>query len=74
MRMLTAAEKAKMEELYLGQTVEYLGSSDPDPHTRLKAGDRGKVKAVDSLGTLHVQWDGGGTLGLIFGVDHYKVV
>jgi hypothetical protein len=36
-----------------------------DTATRLKAGDLGTVRRVDSLGTIHVDWDSGSTLGII---------
>lgn len=37
-----------------------------DPYSPLKAGDRGTVAMIDSLGgTIHVNWDNGSTLGLV---------
>jgi hypothetical protein len=45
-----------------------------DPWTRLKPGDEGTVSFVDSLGTLHVDWDSGSKLGLVPGEDHYEVL
>jgi len=35
-----------------------------DPHTNLKPGDAGTVRAVDGLGTVHVAWDSGSRLGI----------
>lgn len=29
----------------------------------------GKVFHVDDIGTIHVNWDNGSTLGVVFGVD-----
>lgn len=40
-----------------------------DPYTKLQAGDMGTVKCVDDIGTIHVKWDRGGSLGIVFGVD-----
>ncbi|MCQ9352951.1 DUF4314 domain-containing protein [Corynebacterium sp. 153RC1] len=34
----------------------------------------GEVIVVDSLGTIHVAWDDGTSLGLIPGVDRYQVL
>ena len=34
----------------------------------------GAVKKVDDMGTIHVLWDNGSTLGVIEGVDSFKVV
>lgn len=36
-----------------------------DPYTNLKSGDEGTVQFIDDLGTVHVLWDNGSTLGLI---------
>ena len=35
-----------------------------DPYTKLKPGDEGTVSMVDDLGTVHVNWDNGSTLGM----------
>ena len=35
----------------------------------LKPGDEGTVFHVDDAGTVHVNWDCGSTLGMVYGVD-----
>jgi hypothetical protein len=45
-----------------------------DPYTQLKSGDEGTVSFVDSLGTVHVNWDSGSGLGLVPGEDSWSVV
>ena len=40
-----------------------------DPHTKLRRGDRGTVVCVDDIGSIHVGWDQGSTLAVIFGED-----
>ena len=40
-----------------------------DPYTNLRQGDRGTVTLVDDIGTIHVNWDRGSTLGVVFGED-----
>ena len=40
-----------------------------DPYTNLRLGDRGTVTLVDDIGTIHVNWDRGSTLGVVFGED-----
>ena len=35
----------------------------------LKAGALGTVIGVDDIGTIHVAWDCGSSLGVVFGVD-----
>jgi len=43
-----------------------------DPWTRLRPGAVGTVGFVDSLGTVHVDWDSGSRLGLVPGEDHWR--
>lgn len=35
-----------------------------DPYTKLRSGELGTVEHVDDMGTLHVKWDCGSSLGL----------
>ena len=48
---------------YIGKRVRFLRSSDP--FTKLQHGDEGVVTSVDDLGTFHIKWDNGSTLGMI---------
>ena len=45
-----------------------------DPYTKLQAGDEGAVIAVDDIGTIHIQWDSGSTLGAVYGGDAIRKV
>lgn len=45
-----------------------------DPYRDLEAGTLGKVMHVDDIGTIHVVWDCGSTLGVAYGVDSCVVV
>lgn len=40
-----------------------------DPYSKLCPGDTGTVDSVDSIGTIHVSWDSGSSLGIAFGPD-----
>ena len=40
-----------------------------DPYTSLTTGDKGTVRYVDDMGTIHISWDCGSTLGAVYGVD-----
>ena len=40
-----------------------------DPYTKLLPGETGTVVHVDCVGTIHVDWDNGSTLGVAFGID-----
>lgn len=37
-------------------------------------GTEGVVKFVDDIGTIHVNWSTGSSLGLILGVDKYELI
>ena len=46
-----------------------------DPHNLdLKAGAIDTVMHVDDIGMIHVAWDCGSTLGVVYGVDSCTVV
>ena len=45
-----------------------------DPYTNLRQGDRGTVTMVDDIGTIHVNWDRGSSLGVVFGEDECRRV
>ena len=40
-----------------------------DDYSTLKEGDKGTVVMVDDIGTIHVDWDNGSSLGVVFGED-----
>jgi hypothetical protein len=43
-----------------------------DPYTTLKSGDQGTVSQVDDIGTVHVAWDNGSSLGAAYREDAIK--
>lgn len=59
---------AELKENYpKGCRVELIHMDDP--FTRLMPGSKGTVKCVDDIGTIHVSWDCGSTLGIVYGED-----
>lgn len=34
----------------------------------------GTITGVDDIGTIHVEWDNGSSLGLVPGVDKYRIL
>lgn len=44
-----------------------------DPHAP-PVGTHGSVAAVDDIGTIHVRWDNGSSLGVAYGVDSCHIV
>jgi len=55
-----------------GQRIRLVYTSDE--YTRLRPGALGTVVLEDSLGTVHVKWDEGSSLGLVPGEDVWEVV
>ena len=51
-----------------GCRVELVQMNDPYC-TKLKPGCRGTVISVDDIGTIHVNWDCGSSLGVVYGED-----
>lgn len=55
-----------------GQRVQLIYTDDP--YTELRAGDKGIIDHIDDIGTVHVHWDNGSTLGLIPGKDLFRIL
>lgn len=56
----------------VGKRVELILITDA--WTKLAPGDKGTVKSVDDIGTVHVRWDEGYNLGLIPDEDKWRVL
>ncbi len=56
----------------VGTRVRLVSCSDP--YTTLPPGTYGTVRLVDDMGTVHVAWDNGSSLGMVAGYDRYEVV
>ena len=56
-----------------GTRVELIHMDDPY-NTKLTPGCRGTVRFVDSAGTIHVDWDCGSSLGVVYGEDKVKTI
>lgn len=68
-----ATLKSLRERFPKGCRVELVRMNDPY-NTRLHEGCRGTVTDVDDIGTIHVFWDCGSSLGVVYGEDSCKVV
>lgn len=53
-----------------GTRVELL--SMDDSYRSMEPGLQGTVKAVDDIGTIHIAWDNGCSLGVVYGVDRIR--
>lgn len=56
----------------VGRRVRLISTSDP--YTRLEPGTLGTVRLVDDMGTVHVKWDDGSSLGLVPREDRFEYV
>ena len=45
-----------------------------DLYSKLKPGDRGTVEFVDDIGTIHISWDCGSGLGIVYGEDRIRII
>ena len=61
------------EEYPAGARVELTRMSDPY-NTSLFPGEKGTVISVDDIGTIHVKWDCGSSLGVVYGEDGCRVI
>lgn len=58
----------KVKEQYpAGSRVELI--SMDDPYRDIPSGTKGTVTEVDDTGTIHVHWDNGCCLGVVYGED-----
>lgn len=62
------ALQALRERYPAGTRVELVHMDDPF-NTKLIPGCRGTVRIVDDVGTIHVRWDCGSGLGVVYGED-----
>ena len=58
------------EKYPAGTRVELVQMNDM--YSRLVAGDKGTVRCVDDMGTIHISWDKGSSLGIVYGEDSCK--
>jgi hypothetical protein len=73
MKVMSRGQVEAVRKMYpRGTRVELV--SLEDPYSRLPQGMRGTVDAVDDIGTIHVRWDNGSRLGIVYGVDSIRIV
>ena len=64
----TVVFQALCEQFPKGTRVELVQMDDPY-NRKLVPGCRGTVVSVDAMGTIHVAWDCGSSLGVAYGED-----
>ena len=72
MRMISEAALAALKARYpAGTRVELIHMDDPY-NKKLVPGCKGTVQFVDDAGSIHVRWDIGSSLAVVFGEDACK--
>ncbi len=67
MRTISRETLAHLRQTYpAGTRVELVSMDDPQAPP---PGTRGTVIAVDDIGTIHVTWETGSSLGVAYGAD-----
>jgi len=68
----------KVLEVYRKQNLDFTGKrikcvemNDEHP---VESGVEGTVRGVDDMGTIHVNWDNGRTLGIVPSEDKYEMI
>lgn len=67
-KMVSKRVLQELREYYPKGTRVQLVRMD-DPYSTLEQGDKGTVSLVDDMGTIHILWDKGSSLGVVYGVD-----
>ena len=65
--------KQLREQYPPGTRVELVHMDDPY-NRKLVPGCKGTVRCVDDIGTIHVRWDCGSSLGVVYGEDSCTLV
>ena len=72
MQMIKEWQLKQLREQYpVGTRVELVHMDDPY-NRKLVPGCQGTVRWVDDMGTIHISWDFGSNLGVVYGVDSCK--
>ena len=72
MQVINEWQLKQLREQYpAGIRVELLQMDDPY-NRKLVPGCQGTVRWVDDMGTIHVDWDCGSSLGVVYDIDSCK--
>lgn len=74
MKLIDKATLEHIRDLYsAGTRVALIKMNDPY-NKKLQPGSTGTVIAVDDIGTIHVSWDCGSSLGIVYGEDTCRIL
>ncbi len=72
MEIISREELEKLRKEYPeGTRLRLTNMTDPQAPA---AGTLGNVTNIDDIGTIHVAWDTGSSLGLVYGEDTFEIV
>ena len=73
-KLISTQERELLQKKFLpGSRVELIQLDDPYCKDLLP-GAKGTVNFVDAVGTIHVTWDCGSSLGVVYGVDQCRLI
>lgn len=72
MEMINGKVLERLRKMYpVGAKVELVRMEDVQAPP---VGTKGVVEFIDDIGTIHVKWENGSSLGVVYGEDLCKVV
>lgn len=70
----TREQVARIKERYPIGTVIELAADMDDAYAPIPKGTQGEIASIDDVGTLHMNWSNGRSLGVVVGEDSFKVI
>ena len=72
MKVIDSKALEKLRKMYpIGAKVELVKMDDAQAPP---VGTKGVVEFIDDIGTIHVKWENGSSLGVVYGEDLCKVI
>ena len=72
MEMINDKVLERLRKMYpVGARVELVRMDDVQASS---VGTKGGVEFIDDIGTIHVKWENGSSLGVVYGEDLCKVI
>lgn len=70
--MMDMLKLARLREYYkAGMRIALI---EMDDAYAVPSGTKGTIDFIDDAGTIFVSWDNGSRLGLVYGVDKFKII
>ncbi|MDD3253783.1 MAG: DUF4314 domain-containing protein [Lachnospiraceae bacterium] len=70
----TREQVDEIKERYPIGTVIELTADMEDVYAPIPKGTQGEISSIDDVGTLHMKWSNGRSLGVVAGEDSFKVI